>query len=257
MHIQTSFSPDTLKEHLAHQTIVICVLTGLDLHLSADIISSLPLSVQLFIPSEYGLDTSNEAIRALLPPYRMRFEIQELLSKKGVPWKAVYTGLCVEDALLPGGLLGIDALWGSATIFPPGDGNSQRIAISSYADVAAFIIDIVNEEIKDSDNSHERWACSARVEINEIIDVVEQELGTTLDRYEGDLVGARKEAVKRMELGFFDGGVALMEKVAVWDSDIDGWESWREEGKQGWEGVVKKIARKVKDGEADGGGCGC
>ncbi|KAL2075917.1 hypothetical protein VTL71DRAFT_860 [Oculimacula yallundae] len=97
-----------LTTHLRDVKTLICILTGSDLHLSAPLIdASLSSSVDLFVPSEYGLDTSNEKIRDLLPPYRTRFEIQEKLRASGMRWKAIYAGIGLEEGMKTDGVLAL------------------------------------------------------------------------------------------------------------------------------------------------------
>lgn len=75
-HIQTKFSEEDLQSHLNDTDVVICCLTGSDIHFAGPVIDAASKAgVKLFIPSEYGLDTSNAKVRELLPPYQTRFEI--------------------------------------------------------------------------------------------------------------------------------------------------------------------------------------
>jgi hypothetical protein len=88
---------------------------------------------------------------------------------------------------------------------------------------------------------------------------VEEEIDKKLDRYEGDLEGAKKEASERFKRGFFDGGVALMGRVATWDREVNAWSGWdnKNDNDEGWEEEVKKVARLVRSGKIGGDGCGC
>ena len=236
---------------------MICTLTGSDLHLSSPLVdAACAAGVKLFIPSEYGLDTSNSSIRALLPPYRTRFEIQEKLRASGIEWKAIYSGIGLEDAMKTDGVMGIDALWASAVVFPGFE--KTKVAISSYTDIARSILDVVRGKVGNERN--EVYTCGFRCTLEEVISVVEKELEKDLDRYEGDLEGAEKEAAERLKMGYFDGGVALMGRVAVWDQDIDGWGAWKDqEGKKTdeWESELRNVVRQVRNEDIGGDGCGC
>jgi hypothetical protein len=218
--------------------------------------------IKLFIPSEYGFDTRNAKIRALLPPYQTRFEVQEKLRASGLNWAAVYSGIALEDAMKTDGVLGIDVLWASAVVFPGSEG--MRVPVSKWGDVAERIAGVVCSDIigngERDKSGNEIYAASFRATIGEIIEAIEEELDRTFDRYEGSLEGAKKEAAERMKMGYFDGGVTLMGRVAAWDSRVDAWAAWKdvEVAKKGeWRDEVKRVAKMVRDGEIGGDGCGC
>jgi NmrA-like family len=256
-HIQTSFSPSELESHLANTDTVICTLTGSDVHLTPSIIdASSKAGVQLFIPSEYGLDTSNPKIRELLPPYQTRFAIQEKLIQSGLNWKAIYSGIVLEDALKTDGVLGIDALWASVVVFP--HKKDTKIAASTYGDIAKSIVEIIsNTKTKEVCKVH---MCSFQATLEEMVEMVEKEIEKPLDRYEGLYEGAKKEAAERMKMGYFDGGVALLGRVAVWNDEVDAWSGWQNGDvimRTDWQVEVRKVTRMVRNGEIGGGGCGC
>jgi hypothetical protein len=258
IHVTTSFSETEVKAHLEGQDTVICILTGSDIHLTPLLITAASsYGVKLFIPSEYGLDTSNSKVRELLPPYQTRHKIQGLLKKSGLSWKAIYSGLMLEDALKTDGVLGIDALWASVVVFP--NAETTSVAISTYADAARAIVGVGMAGEGDPGTGNAAYISSFKVGLEELVGVVEEELDRKLDRYEGDLEGAKKEASERFKRGFFDGGVALMGRVAAWDRNVAAWYGWKYGSKnnEGWQGEVKKVVRLVRSGKIGGAGCGC
>lgn len=178
-----------------------------------------------------------------------------MLKKSGLNWKAIYSGICLEEAMKSDGVLGIDVLWGSVVVFP---GSETKIAISSTKDIVKQIVDAV----KSDQEGNEVWKAGFRANLDQIVKVVENELDKEIDKYEGLLDGARKEAAERMKMGYFDGGVALMGRVAVWDRSVGAWEGWAEETKDGkesneWEQKVRKTVKSVREGGIGGDGCGC
>jgi hypothetical protein len=213
--------------------------------------------VKKFLPSEYGLDTGNEKIRALLPPYQTRFEIQGRLKWSGMRWTAIYSGLMLEEALKVNGEFDIDVLWASVAVFPHDE--NVKVALSSYKDVANAIVAVAMD---DGEGKNEVYATGFLKTLEEVIDVVEKELGREVERYEGSLKGAKKEATERMKMGYFDGGVALMGRVAVWDKEVNAWGAWKDEPvieKPGgdWEKEVRRVVKVVREGQNKGDGCGC
>jgi hypothetical protein len=256
-HIQTDFSTSDLEIQLKNTSTVICAFTGSDIHLTDSIIDAASKAgVKLFIPSEYSLDTYNPKIRELLPPYQTRFEIQQKLKKCGMGWKAIYSGIILEDALKTDGVLGIDSLWASVVVFP--HRKETKIAVSTYRDIAKSIVEAVSEG--EQQEGSEVHMCSFRASLEEIVGVVEKEIDKPLDEYEGVYEGAKKEAAERMKMGFFDGGVALLGRVAVWNDDVDAWSGWKDGGLQNkgdWDAEVREVVRMVRNGRIGGVGCGC
>lgn len=214
--------------------------------------------VKKFLPSEYGLDTGNEKIRALLPPYQTRFEIQGRLKWSGMCWTAIYSGLMLEEALKANGVLDIDVLWASVAVFP--HDKELKVALSSYRDVANSIVAVIMDDGEGRGN--QVYAAGFLKTLEEVIGVVEKELGREVERYEGSLEGAKKEAAERMKMGYFDGGVSLMGRVAVWDQSVDAWSAWKEvsvveKAGDNWEEEIRRVIKGVREGQIKGDDCGC
>lgn len=258
-HIQTSFAETELASLLKGKETVICCLTGADVHLSVSLVEAAQnAGVKKFLPSEYGLDTSNEKIRALLPPYQTRFEIQGRLKWSGMRWTAVYSGLILEEALKVNGVLDIDVLWGTVAVFPHDE--NVKVALSSYRDIANAIVEVIMDNSEGKRN--QAYAAGFLKTLEEVIGVVEKELGREVERYEGSLEGAKKEAAERMKMGYFDGGVSLMGRVAVWDQDINAWGAWKdgsiiEKSAGTWEEEIRRVVKGVREGQIKGDDCGC
>jgi hypothetical protein len=172
-------------------------------------------------------------------------------------WKAIYSGIVLEEGLKTDGVLGIDVLWASVVVFPHRE--ETKVAVSTYGDIAQFIVRVVSAGEKQSGN--EVHMCTFRASLQEIVDVVEKEIDKPLDKYEGVYEGAKKEAAERMRMGVFDGGVALLGRVAVWNDDVDAWSRWKQEDVEvecDWVASVRKVVKMVRAGEINGGvGCGC
>jgi hypothetical protein len=256
-HIQTKFSESELEFHLSNTDAVVCCLTGSDIHFTGAVVDAASkVGIKLFIPSEYGLDTSNAKVRELLPPYQTRFDIQQKLKQGGMNWKAIYSGVVLEDGLKTDGVLGIDALWASVVVFPHDP--ETKIALSTQRDIANSVVKVAGGG--ETYEGNEIYTCGFRASLETIVSVVENGIDRSLDRYEGLYEGAKKEAAERMKLGYFDGGVALLGRVAVWNDDVDAWGRWKEivsERQDALETEVKKAARMVRDGNIGGDGCGC
>lgn len=169
-------------------------------------------------------------------------------------WTAIYSGLVLEDALKTEGALGVDCLWGSVVRFSK---EEKKVALSSLEDIARTIVKVATH---DQANDDEVWTCSFQATLKEIVSVVEKKLDREFDVYEGSIEDAKREAKERMKGGYFDGGVALMGRVAVWEDGVNAWAGWQgseSAGQVGWQDAVGKTAVMVRSGESGGGGCGC
>lgn len=161
------------------------------------------------------------------------------------------------------GVCGVDALWGSVVVFE--GGWRGEVPFSRKVDIAGWVVDAVLGERQEG-VGNEVYKTSFTATLDDVVAAVEKELDRKFDRYEGSLEGAKKEAEERMKLGFFDGGVSLMSRVAVWDKEVRAWEGWKGDGKAESEGLslstdfeeeIRKVVRAVRNGEGGGGGCGC
>jgi len=211
--------------------------------------------VKQFIPSEYGFDTSNTKIRDALPPYSLRFGIQEILNSSGMQWKAIYAGIVLEDEIKEDGVLGLDLLWGSVSIFSGSE--NTRVPFSTFDTISRAVVEAV---LHPEDTRNEQHVCSFETTPNEVIELIEKHLDRKLDRYQYDTTGAKREATQRMKLGYFDGGVSLMSKVATWDPNIDAWANWsdsKDVDRSNWEEKVTQVVDKARAGGIGESGCGC
>jgi hypothetical protein len=211
--------------------------------------------VKLFIPAEFGLDTSSSKVRDVLPPYQTRFEVQGQLRKRNsIRWRAIYSGIMLEDALKTNGVLGIDVMWGSVAVFPGAE--NLKIAVSTFEDVAKQIVASLDQG--EHDEEIHSYTSTFTASLDDLVKVVEKELDKKLDRYEADPEAARKEATERMTMGYFDGGVALMGRVAVWATGAETWEKWeKRDNADDWKDIVAKMTKLIRNGDIGGDGCGC
>jgi hypothetical protein len=134
-----------------------------------------------------------------------------------------------------------------------------KVALSSYKDVANAIVEVITEN---GEGKNQVYAAGFLKTLEDVISVVEKELGREVERYEGSLEGAQKEASERMKMGYFDGGVSLMGRVAAWDQNVDAWGAWQdgavvEKAAGTWEEEIRGIVKGVRDGQIKGDGCGC
>jgi hypothetical protein len=75
------------------------------------------------------------------------------------------------------------------------------VAISTCDDVAKEIVRVAIAGGGDTGAGNATYTSSFRIGLEELVGVVEKEIDKKLDRYEGDLDGAKKEASERFRRG--------------------------------------------------------
>lgn len=275
-HKTTDFSDASLEKVFADQDVLITILTGPDIHLSPSLItaaSTSTSSVRRFLPSEYGLDTSNGHIRSLLSPYRLRWEVQEELRKQQtLEWTAVYSGSVIEEALKTEGILGVDIAWGSVSAFGGREvGGEKEVVLSTYPDIGSAIVKTATLPQEDWDVIKGKGVYTSCfvTTLEEIVRIVErvEDRDRQYDWYDAIIELAKKEADERMKMGYFDGAVALLMKIAVWDEGVDAMGAWKREGGRGndilglkssksLEEVLTTVVEDVRNGKEEND-CGC
>lgn len=175
----------------------------------------------------------------------------------------------------PEGVLGVDVVWGSVSAFGGRElGGEKEVVLSTYSDIAKGIVAtaLLGEEEWKSIQGDAMYISSHVSNLEEIVGVVqalEQAEGRDreYDWYEAVGELARKEAAERMKLGYFDGGVALLLKIAIWDGGFDAFAGWKRDGgknneilglerTRSLEETLAGVVADVREGK-DGNDCGC
>jgi len=213
------------------------------------------------MPCEFSYDTQSAAVRDAYPPCEARNEVIESLRVKGkesgLRWVGIAIGAMLENGLSEG-LLGFDLMWKSATIYGTGEG---RFAASSLDWIGETVVGVIEVLQKDEGVGLEEYIYRPEfvTSQNDILAALEETEGMKWDVIKADVEECVREAERRMEKGFFDGAMMLMERnllfghmgnVAVWESGGSGVKRDR----RLWEIVRGVIERLKRDGRAD---CGC
>lgn len=93
--IKTDYSPESLASVLKGQDAVVSAITTTAVLDQKKIIdAAIVAGVKRFIPSEYGVDTSDPVSLKRVPPLAFKNQIREYLeSKQGqIEWTSIYTG---------------------------------------------------------------------------------------------------------------------------------------------------------------------
>ncbi|KAF2092332.1 isoflavone reductase family protein [Saccharata proteae CBS 121410] len=174
-------------------------------------------------------------------------------------WVAIACG-CILDAKLTSGDLGFHLKWQSATIH--GDG-SERFAATSLAYVGQIVASVI--EKWDDDRVRNRYLCVSGTvtTANEVIECLMEKTGKEWEVGYVEVGECVKEGRRRIETGWPDAGMFLMEKSVLVDEEVSAVEGFISgEGRAvlglGEENVVDVVERAVEDFGVNGkGDCGC
>ena len=184
----------------------------------------------------------------------MRAEVLSYLREKSQEderfrWSGIATGCLLENGLV-GGLLGFDLVWKSATIY---GGGEDEFPCSTLDGVGRAVLDVL-QGLEEGRYAREYLYRSEFVTSqNEILMVLEKGGKWDVGRVEvGECV---REGERRMEKGFFEGAMVLLEQNVLFGG-IGELEHWETDGdKSELERVVKGVVEGLeRDGKAD---CGC
>lgn len=201
-------------------------------------------------------------MRDAFPPCKARGEVLEYLCAKEqenetLGWSAIATGCHLENGLTSG-LLGFDLTWESAAVYGRGD---ERFPCSTLGGNGEAVLKVL-EALQDGagvDGFLYRPEFMATQ--NEILAALENVQGKKWDVVKAEVDECVREGGRRMEKGFFDGAMMLLERNVLFGEvgNVDVWTNRRPRGlgeNGGRLGDVVKtvVAGLERDGRAD---CGC
>lgn len=176
--------------------------------------------VPRFVASEFGQDTQSPGIRERLPPARERARFIEYLCKLSrdgcIHWTAVAIGYPLDYGL-ESGTLGFDIKWQSATMH--GSGN-EKFAASSTRWIGEVMLGMIAHW--DEVCNRYMYACGMITTANDVLATLQRctgqtwEVGRAIDGEE-----CVREAQRRIERGFPDAGMFLMERSILYDVTLD------------------------------------
>ena len=207
-----------------------------------------------FIPCEFSYDTQNAKISDAFPPCAARAEVLSYLRGKSkenqrLQWTGIATGCLLENGLVDG-LLGFDLVWKSATIY--GD-VEEEFPCSTADGIGRAVLDILAGLEEGKYAREYLYRNEFMTSQYEILMMLEKVGKWDVGRVEiGECV---REGEMRMEKGFFDGAMVLLERYVLLGGvgELKRWED--KGGKSELERVVKGVFEGLEwNGKAD---CGC
>ncbi|OQN99031.1 hypothetical protein B0A48_14892 [Cryoendolithus antarcticus] len=156
-----------------HASVVSLLSAGV-LELQINIIdAAVEAGATLFIPSEFGHDTTNEDVSRLLPVFGAKAGIVEYLrerEKHGLRWTGIITALFFDWGL-PRGAFDIDYKAGKATIW---DGGDTVFSAANMDDIAASVVTLVTDpSAREHYKNQHIYVSSVQTTQNEILAAAE------------------------------------------------------------------------------------
>jgi hypothetical protein len=221
-HKKSDFTTKSLEEAFAGQDLVISTMSGGDIELQTRIIdATVAAGVKRFIPHEFGHDTLNTGIQERIPKYSGRAKVLEHLQNitakdtQGFDYIGIATGYTLDSNLISG-TMGFDMQWHSATIHGIG---TESFAASSLERIGHVVLGI--NQHWDKINSHYIYAAGVVTSANEVLRCAEQATGHEFTVGNHDVEDSVREGQNRIERGFPDAGMALLERSILYDEQLD------------------------------------
>lgn len=226
-HVKSDFTASSLQLAFAGHDLIISTMYGGDVDMQKCIIQAAIIAgVKRFIPHEFGHDTLNKDIQKRMPIYSSRFQVLDYLQKKAsqtptLEWVGIATGYTLDTNLISG-TLGFDMEWHSATVHGIG---TEPFAICSLKRVGQVVVRVARQW--DTVKGHYLYASGTITSANEILRAAEKATGRewTVGYY--DVEECKREGQARIEKGYPDAGLSLMERSILYDSLLDASEPFR------------------------------
>lgn len=226
-HKTSDFTPASLAREFAGQELVISTIAGCNYHLQATIIdAAIAAGVRRFIPHEFGYDTLNEKVQARSSKGTDRAKVIEYLrhahkTNTSFEWVAVAVG-CVLDTMLLTGDLGFDMEWQSGTI--PGSGE-EVFPATSLKRVGTVVESIIQHW--DAVKNQFVYAASLLTSGNEIAAALERMSSSKWSVGYSDVDDCVREGESRIDRGFPDSGMFLLERSVLYDERLGATDPFR------------------------------
>ncbi|USW56133.1 Putative NmrA-like domain, NAD(P)-binding domain superfamily [Septoria linicola] len=217
--------------------------------------------IKRFVPSEFGQDSQNAALQERLPPLKGRSQVIDYLKElsKGdkIEWVAAATGTQLDQALISGNI-GFDFKWQSVTIHGTG---KEQFAASSTNWNGAVATGILRhwEQVK----NQYLYASGLVTSANACLDALQTATGQNWETGTNDVEDMVREGQQRIDRGFPDAGMFLLEKSVLCDESLGAMKPFQQQDakeKLGLSGedLASLVKRTVHDFKHHGkGDCGC
>ena len=177
--VRSSFTPESLTQAFKGQDAVVSTIatySTTEQNLAID--AMIAAGVKRFIPSEYGVDTSDPRTLDILPPAKGKVDtIQYLKTKEdSISWTGVIVGGFFDWAMMVGAL-GWNLRNKSVTVFDSGD---QAWEATNIEQIARAVAACLSPEHYEQTSNRYVYVNSFTVTQNQVITELEKAMGTKL-----------------------------------------------------------------------------
>ncbi|KAF1925498.1 isoflavone reductase family protein [Didymella exigua CBS 183.55] len=220
-HQKSDFSPASLESALAGQDLVISTTAGGDSDQQIRIIdAAIAAGVRGFVPHEFGHDTLNKGVSSRVAKSGGRAKVIEYLREAckktaGFEWVGVATGYTLDTGLISGNM-GVDMEWHSATLHGTGTETFAASSLQRVGQVVARVIvdwdEVANQYI---------YAAGTLTSANEVLRSAEKTTQREFTVGNYDVEDCIKEGEARIQRGYPDSGMFLLERSILYDEGLD------------------------------------
>ncbi|KAF3006755.1 hypothetical protein E8E13_009955 [Curvularia kusanoi] len=220
-HQKSDFSATSLKSAFMGQDLIISTTAGGDSDQQITIIDAARAAgVRRFMPHEFGHDTLNKGITKRVLKSAGRAKVIEHLRAVATDaidfeWVGVATGYTLDTGLISGNM-GLDMEWHSATIHGIG---TEVFAASSLRRVGQVVSRVILywEKVK----NQYIYAASILTSANEVLRSAEKATKREFTVGNYDVEDCIREGETRIERGYPDSGMFLLERSILYDEQLN------------------------------------
>ncbi|KAL6244580.1 hypothetical protein RBB50_008822 [Rhinocladiella similis] len=198
--IKTDYSHDSLVAAFKGQDAVVSAITTFFVGQQLTIIdAAIEAGVRRFIPSEYGVDTSDPAVAEIAPPAGTKNEIVAYLKSKqdtGVSWSAIIVGAFFDAILDVPGALGLNLAENTMTIF---DGGDIEFEATNVAQIGRAVAAVLSAEHFDSTANQYIYVNSFTLTQNQMLKALQDLTGNKFQVNHAKKGDLRKSSQEKIE----------------------------------------------------------
>ncbi|KAL8730585.1 MAG: hypothetical protein Q9181_004611 [Wetmoreana brouardii] len=206
--IDDNYPSDQLIAVFKGQDVVIDLLPPIDVNQHNSIAdAAAEAGVKRFIPSEFGSDTSNPKVLALIPLFSAKDDITGYLKTKessGLTWTAIINGAFFDWGLQTG-FLGFDLKSNTATIYDSGDAQVNATTLSV---VGQSVVSVLQHPAETANRYV--YIQSTKTTQNEILAALEKSTGSKWTVNKRSCADASKTGGEKFSKGDMSGVVDLI-----------------------------------------------